>query len=86
MVQSPWLKTDPQQNFHQIALNNSLLQPNLLNGLPQRYVLSQCSIMPRSPRIKFHYSYGRYVLLTTSIHIKATIGNILNSLCGIHRA
>ena len=45
MVQSPWLKTDPQQNFHQIALNNSLLQPNLLNGLPQRYVLSQCSIL-----------------------------------------
>ena len=42
MVQSPWLKTDPQQNFHQIALNNmnnSLLQPNILNGLPQRYVL-----------------------------------------------
>ena len=48
MVQSPWLKTDPQQNFHQIALNNSLLQPNLLNGLPQRYVLSQCSTMPDS--------------------------------------
>ena len=41
MVQSPWLKSDPQQNLHQIALNNmnnSLLQPNLLNGLPQRYV------------------------------------------------
>ena len=43
MVQSPWLKSDPQQNLHQIALNNmnsSLLQPNLLNGLPQRYVLA----------------------------------------------
>ena len=41
MVQSPWLKSDPQQNLHQIALNNmnnSLLQPSLLNGLPQRYV------------------------------------------------
>ena len=59
---------------------------NTMIGLSKVTVEQAGSDIDRRSRIKFHLSYGRYVLLDTSTHMKATKGTRLNSPWRIHCA
>ena len=61
--------------------NNQILQCAIRNGHVNTNFHKIQLHMPmyRRSRIKFHLNYGRYVLLGTSMHMKATKSTRLNS-------